>query len=161
MSVVLNAIISADDQLRYPSVSELDSIRQFMGDGEMRLKIAKTLGDANDRIVRQTSEQLFQRRPDFIAPGGNAYGDQRRGSCIRDLGWYYRLITYSIVAGNTDPVERIGLTGISEMYRMLEVPIPGMIESVRLLKLYALELLSPDEAEVASPYFDYVIGAMQ
>ena len=161
MSVVLSTIISADEQLRYPSVGELEQIKNFMDASALRLKVAQTLGDASDRVVKQAGEQLFQRRPDFIAPGGNAYGDQRRGSCIRDLGWYYRLITYSIVAGNTDPVERIGLTGIGEMYRILEVPIPGMIESIRLLKQGALELLSPAEAEVAGPYFDYVIGAMQ
>jgi allophycocyanin-B len=161
MSVVLATIISADEQLRYPTAGELESIRRFVETSEMRLKIAKTLSDNNDRVVKQAGETLFQRRPDFIAPGGNAYGEQRRASCIRDLGWYYRLITYSIVAGNNEPIERIGLTGITEMYRILEVPIPGMIESMRILKQLALELLSPAEAEVASPYFDYVIGAMQ
>lgn len=161
MSVVLATIVNADAQLRYPDPGELENIRQFVEASTLRLKIAQTLGDANDRLVKQAAELLFQRRPDFIAPGGNAYGEQRRGSCIRDLGWYYRLITYSIVAGNNDPVERIGLTGISEMYRILEVPIPGMIESMRIIKQLALDLLSPAEAEVASPYFDYVISAMQ
>jgi allophycocyanin-B len=161
MSVVLATIINADQELRYPSAGELENLRQFVEASTQRLKIAQALGDANDRIVKQAAESLFQRRPDFIAPGGNAYGEQRRGSCIRDLGWYYRLITYSIVAGNNDPVERIGLTGISEMYRLLEVPIPGMIESVRILRQLALELLSPADAEVAAPYFDYVISAMQ
>lgn len=161
MSVVLTTIVNADDQLRYPSVGELEQIKSFLEDGVVRLAIAKTLSDANDRVVKQASDQLFKMRPDLSNPGGNAYGEKRMGSCIRDLGWYYRLITYSIVAGNTDPVERIGLVGISEMYRMLEVPIPAMIESVRQLKKAALDLLQPGEVEVAAPYFDYVIGAMQ
>ncbi|UFP94909.1 allophycocyanin [Gloeobacter morelensis] len=161
MSVVLTTIMNADQQLRYPSVGELEQIKNFMEDSALRLKVAKTLSDANDRVVKQASAGLFQRRPDLNNPGGNAYGEKRLGSCIRDLGWYYRLITYSIVAGNNEPVERIGLTGIFEMYRVLEVPIPAMIESIRLLKKEALELLSPAEAEIAAPYFDYVIGAMQ
>lgn len=161
MSVVLTTILGADEQLRYPSVGELEQIKSFMEDAPVRLQIAKTLSDASDRVVKQSGDKLFQRRPDLNNPGGNAYGEKRLGSCIRDLGWYYRLITYSIVAGNNEPVDRIGLTGIFEMYRMLEAPIPAMVESVRLLKKEALDLLSPTEAEIASPYFDYVINAMQ
>ncbi|MBC8124067.1 MAG: allophycocyanin [Gemmatimonadaceae bacterium] len=161
MSVVLNAIKSADEQLRYLTTGELDAVRNFIDTSNMRLKVAQTLSEASEKVVKGAGEQLFQKRPDFIAPGGNAYGEKRTASCLRDLNWYYRLITYSIVAGNTDPVETIGLVGITEMYRILEVPIPGMIESVRLMRQGALALLSPDEAEVAAPYFDYVIGAMQ
>jgi allophycocyanin-B len=160
MSVVSQVVLKADDELRYPSAGELKSITEFFQTGEMRLQIAATLADGEKRIVEQASRQLWQRRPDFIAPGGNAYGSKERALCLRDYGWYMRLITYGLISGDKEPIESIGLIGVREMYNSLGVPVPGMIEAIRCLKDASLALLSDDEAAVAAPYFDYLIQGM-
>jgi allophycocyanin-B len=160
MSVVSQVVLKADDELRYPSAGELKSITEFFRTGEMRLQIATTLAEGEKRIVEQASRQLWQKRPDFIAPGGNAYGSKERALCLRDYGWYMRLITYGLISGDKEPIESIGLIGVREMYNSLGVPVPGMVEAIRCLKDASLALLSDDEAAIAAPYFDYVVQAM-
>jgi allophycocyanin-B len=78
MSVVSQVILKADDELRYPSSGELKSISEFLKTGEQRIRIAQTLADSEKKIVQEASRKLWQRRPDFIAPGGNAYGQRER-----------------------------------------------------------------------------------
>lgn len=109
----------------------------------------------------QASRKLWQRRPDFIAPGGNAYGQRQRAQCLRDYGWYLRLITYGVLAGDKEPIESIGLLGAREMYNSLGVPLPGMAEAIRTLKEASLALLSSADATVAAPYFDFLIQGME
>ncbi|HEY9845727.1 MAG TPA: allophycocyanin subunit alpha-B [Candidatus Caenarcaniphilales bacterium] len=160
MSVISQVLLQADDELRYPSVGELKNLQDFFKTGEQRMRIATTLAANEKRIVEQASKQLWQRRPDFISPGGNAYGDRQRALCLRDYGWYMRLITYGILAGDKEPIEKIGLIGVREMYNSLGVPVPGMAESIRCLKQAALALLSDEDTAEAAPYFDYIIQAM-
>lgn len=160
MSVVSQFILKADDELRYPSSGELKSIKEFLETGEQRMRIAASLAENEKKIVQQASKQLWQKRPDFIAPGGNAYGERQRALCLRDYGWYLRLITYGVLAGDKEPIEKIGLIGVREMYNSLGVPVPGMVESIRCLKKASLDLLSQEDAAAAAPYFDYIIQAM-
>jgi allophycocyanin-B len=160
MSVVSQVVLQADDELRYPSAGELTSIAEFCKTGEMRMRIAITLAENEKRIVEQASRQLWQKRPDFIAPGGNANGSRERALCLRDYGWYMRLITYGLIAGDKGPIESIGLIGVREMYNSLGVPVPGMVAAIGCLKDASLALLSEDEASEAAPYFDFIIQAM-
>ena len=160
MSIVSQFILKADDELRYPSAGELNSIQDFLQTGEQRMRIAATLAENEKKIVQEASKQLWQKRPDFIAPGGNAFGERQRALCLRDYGWYLRLITYGILAGDKEPIEKIGLIGVREMYNSLGVPVPGMAESIRCLKKASLALLTSEDAGEATPYFDYIIQAM-
>ena len=82
-------------------------------------------------------------------------------TCLRDLDYYLRLITYGIVAGDITPIEEIGIVGVREMYKSLGTPIEAVAEGVRAMKSAASSLLSGEDASEASSYFDYVIGAMQ
>ncbi|NJL45903.1 MAG: allophycocyanin [Leptolyngbyaceae cyanobacterium SM2_3_12] len=160
MSVVSQVILSADDELRYPTSGELKVIEEFLKTGEQRMRIAAVLSENEKKIVDQASRELWRRRPDFIAPGGNAFGQKQRALCIRDYGWYLRLITYGIIAGDKTPIESIGLVGVREMYNALDVPVPGMAEAIRCLKQASLSLLADEDAVEAEPYFDYIIQAM-
>jgi allophycocyanin-B len=160
MSVVTQVILNADEELRYPSSGELKSIQNFLQTGSQRMRIAATLADNEKKIVQEASKELWKKRPDFIAPGGNAYGDKQRALCLRDYGWYLRLISYGVLAGDKEPIEKIGLIGVKEMYNSLGVPVPGMVESIRCLKNAALALMSDEDATEAAPYFDYIIQSM-
>jgi allophycocyanin alpha subunit len=81
-------------------------------------------------------------------------------TCLRDLDYYLRLITYGVVAGDITPIEEIGIIGVREMYKNLGTPIEGVAEGVRGLKNVASSLLSGEDAAEAASYFDYVIGAL-
>ena len=160
MSVVSQVILKADDELRYPSSGELKGMDNFFQTGEQRIRIAETLSESEKKIVDQASKQLFRKRPDFRAPGGNAAGQKQYNQCLRDYGWYLRLVTYGVLAGDKEPIEKIGLIGAREMYNSLGVPIAGMAEAIRSLKEASLALLSNEDAAEAAPYFDYIIQAM-
>jgi allophycocyanin alpha subunit len=161
MSIVTKSIVSADAEARYLSPGELDRIKGFVASGERRLRIAQVLTDSRERIVKQAGDQMFQKRPDIVSPGGNAYGEEMTATCLRDLDYYLRLVSYGIVAGDITPIEEIGIVGVREMYNSLGTPIPAVAEGIRAMKNVAASLLSGEDAAEAGSYFDYVIGAMQ
>ncbi|MBD1876214.1 allophycocyanin [Nodosilinea sp. FACHB-131] len=161
MSIVTKSIVNADAEARYLSPGELDRIKGFVTSGERRLRIAQVLTESRERIVKEAGNQLFQKRPDVVSPGGNAYGEEMTATCLRDMDYYLRLITYGVVAGDVTPIEEIGLVGVREMYNSLGTPIPAVAESVRSMKAVATGLLSSEDAAEAASYFDYVVGAMQ
>lgn len=161
MSIVTKSIVNADAEARYLSPGELDRIKTFVTSGEARLRIAQVLTDSRERIVKEAGNQLFQKRPDVVSPGGNAFGEEMTATCLRDMDYYLRLITYGVVSGDVTPIEEIGLVGVREMYRSLGTPINAVAESVRCMKNVATGLMSTDDAAEAGSYFDYVIGAMQ
>ncbi|WP_017654406.1 allophycocyanin subunit alpha [Fortiea contorta] len=160
MSIVTKSIVNADAEARYLSPGELDRIKSFVSTGERRLRIAQVLTDNRERLVKQAGEQLFQKRPDVVSPGGNAYGQELTATCLRDLDYYLRLVTYGVVAGDVTPIEEIGIVGVREMYKSLGTPIEGVAEGVRGLKSVAASLLSAEDAAEAGSYFDYVVGAL-
>jgi allophycocyanin alpha subunit len=82
-------------------------------------------------------------------------------TCLRDMDYYLRLVTYGIVAGDVTPIEEIGIVGAKEMYNSLGTPIGAVVESVRAMKSVAASLLSGEDAAEAGSYFDYVIGGLQ
>jgi len=161
MSIVTKSIVNADAEARYLSPGELDRIKGFVTSGEKRLRIAQVIADSRERLVKQAGDQLFQKRPDVVSPGGNAYGEEMTATCLRDLDYYLRLVTYGIVAGDVTPIEEIGLVGVREMYKSLGTPIEGVAEGVRALKNASASLLSGEDAAEAGSYFDYVIGGLQ
>jgi allophycocyanin alpha subunit len=160
MSIVTKAIVNADAEARYLSPGELDRIKSFVSGGAQRLRIAQILTDNRERLVKQAGDQLFQKRPDVVSPGGNAYGQELTATCLRDIDYYLRLVTYGIVSGDVTPIEEIGIIGVREMYKSLGTPIAGVAEGVRGLKSAASTLLSVEDAAEAGSYFDYVIGSL-
>ncbi|MDJ0713637.1 MAG: allophycocyanin subunit alpha [Prochloraceae cyanobacterium] len=161
MSIVTKSIVNADAEARYLSPGELDRIKAFVTGGEKRLRIVQVLTESRERIIKQAGDQLFQKRPDVVSPGGNAYGEEMTATCLRDMDYYLRLITYGVVAGDVTPIEEIGLVGVREMYKSLGTPIDAVAQSVREMKDVACSLMSAEDSGEAASYFDYVVGAMQ
>jgi allophycocyanin alpha subunit len=160
MSIVTKSIVNADAEARYLSPGELDRIKAFVSGGAARLRIAETLTGSRENIVKQAGDRLFQKRPDIVSPGGNAYGEEMTATCLRDMDYYLRLITYGVVSGDVTPIEEIGLVGVREMYKSLGTDVGAVGQSVREMKEVATGMMSADDAAEAGSYFDYVIGAM-
>ena len=160
MSVISQVLERADEELRYPTISELQSVKDFLSTGAQRIRIATILAESEDKIVKKATTELFRIHPDYISPGGNAYGQRQRSQCLRDFTWYVRLTTYGVLAGDKDPIEKIGIIGVREMYNSLGVPLVGMADGVRCLKDASLALLSKEDAVTTEPYFDYIIQAL-
>nr|YP_009396716.1 allophycocyanin gamma subunit [Ophidocladus simpliciusculus]ARW65902.1 allophycocyanin gamma subunit [Ophidocladus simpliciusculus] len=160
MSVITKIILNADNELRYPSIDELESLQSYFLTSEQRIIVASILRDQEQEIIKSASKAIFQIHPEYIAPGGNAEGARKRSLCLRDYGWYLRLVTYGILSGEKESIEKIGIIGVKEMYNSLSVPILGMVDSIECLKNASLELLSDSQMKFVAPYFDFIIQGM-
>nr|YP_009297809.1 allophycocyanin gamma subunit [Kumanoa americana]AOM67543.1 allophycocyanin gamma subunit [Kumanoa americana] len=160
MSLISQIIVDADNELRYPSIGELQAIQDYLVTGENRIRIISEIKDREREIIQQASKNIFKMHPEYIAPGGNAEGARKRSLCLRDYGWYLRVITYGIIAGDKESIETIGIIGMREMYNSLGVPILGMIDSIQCLKNATLELVPQEDISIIAPYFDFIIRGM-
>ncbi|NJO40011.1 MAG: allophycocyanin [Cyanobacteria bacterium CRU_2_1] len=158
MSIITQAITSADREARYLNVEELNSIRDFYEGGQNRLRIAAVLSTHERQIVQKGSQTFWERCPVTPSNSGNR---TFQASCMRDQGWYVRLVTYAIVVGDIEPIEKSGIKGAKEMYISLGVPLRNLVECMRCLKEAALDLLSLDDVDEVAPYFDYIIQGMK
>jgi allophycocyanin alpha subunit len=160
MSIITKLIVNADAESRYLTPGEIDQIKSFVLSGDRRLRLVKALTESRERIVKQAANQLFQSRPSLVSPGGNAYGEEMTATCLRDMDYYLRLITYSVAAGETTPIEEIGLIGVRQMYSSLGTPIDAAAESVRAMKNATTAMMSGEDISEVAAYFDYLIGAL-
>lgn len=160
MSIISRIIINADNELRYPSIGELKNIQDYFNTSEERIVISCILRDKEQIIIQSASKAIFKTHPEYIAPGGNAEGARRRSLCLRDYGWYLRLVTYGILSGDKELIEKIGLIGVKEMYNSLGVPVLGMLDAIKCLKIATLEFLEEEQSSIVRPYFDFIIQGM-
>lgn len=161
MSIIKKLIVNADAECRYLTPGEMGQIQKFLKSGEHRLSLAQTITVSRERIVQLAAKQLFQLRPSIVSPGGNAYGDFMTATCLRDMDYYLRLVLYSLVAGETTPLQEIGLIGVRQMYNSLGTPTDAVAESVRAMKNVTTSMLSGEDANEVGAYFDYLIGGLQ
>nr|YP_009122294.1 allophycocyanin subunit alpha-B [Vertebrata lanosa]AJH66052.1 allophycocyanin subunit alpha-B [Vertebrata lanosa] len=160
MSIVTKVIIDADSELRYPNIGELSILKSYFNSVDERLNVVCILRDNQQNIIKLASKAIFQIHPEYIAPGGNSEGARKRSLCIRDYGWYLRLITYGVLSGEKESIEQLGVIGVKEMYNSLGVPILGMIDSIECLKKASTEFLSESQCSIVIPYFDFIIQGM-
>nr|ARW69229.1 allophycocyanin gamma subunit [Polysiphonia sp.] len=160
MSVVTKVILDADNELRYPSIGELQGLQDYFINSEERINIVCIIRDKQQDIIKLASKAIFTIHPEYIGPGGNAEGARKRSLCLRDYGWYLRLVTYGVLSGDKDSVEKLGVIGVKEMYSSLGVPILGMVDAIECLKGASLEFLSDSQVGIVVPYFDFIIQGM-
>lgn len=157
MSIITRSIAQADREARYLNAGELSAIQDFYESGLSRIRLATILADNEQKIVEKASLRFWERCPDTPSNSGNR---TYRASCLRDQAWYIRLITYSIIVGDVEPLAEIGTIGVKEMYESLEIPLPNLVEAIRSLKEVSLELLSLKDVTEVAPYFDYLIQGL-
>jgi allophycocyanin alpha subunit len=160
MSIITKMIVNADAEVRYFTPGEMEQIKLFVKSSSRRLRLVEVLTLSRDRIIKQAGKELFQRRPSIVSTGGNAYGNEMTATCLRDMDYYLRLITYSVAVGDATPIEEIGVVGVRQMYRSLGTPIEAVAESVRAMKNIASSMLSEEDASEVGTYFDYLINAL-
>jgi allophycocyanin-B len=157
MSLVKQVILDADEELRYPTPSEIRMIQSFCKTGERRIRIADKLANNTERLVDRASRRFWKRCPVTPSNSGNI---RKTASCQRDQGWYVRLTAYCVLAGNEQPLTEIGTIGMKEMYASLGIPLANWVEAVRCLKEEAIALLGDDDATEVTPYFDHIINTL-
>ena len=156
MSIVAKVIAQSDRAERFLSGAELTQLQDFFNGGTTRISAAQKLAANQQKIVDEGSKRFWAQCPNTPSNSGDP---QKTSLCQRDQGWYIRLVSYCVLAGNSKPLEDIGLDGMRDMYVSLRVPLPNLKLAMRCLKEVAMGLLSSEEAALAGPYFDQLIRA--
>jgi len=156
MSIVAKVIAQSDQANRFLSSAELTKLQDFFGSGTLRVQAAEKLSKNQDKIVDEGSKRFWSQCPNTPSNSGNP---QKTALCQRDQGWYIRLISYCVLAGNAKPLEDIGLDGMRDMYVSLGVPLANLKVAMRCLKEVTLGMLSSEEGALVAPYFDQLIRA--
>jgi allophycocyanin-B len=154
MSLIKQVILDADEELRYPTPGELRMIRSFCQSGAERIQLAQQLEARAPTIVEKGTRQFWKICPRTPSNSGNR---TKTASAKRDVGWYIRLISYCLLAGNDRPLQEIGLTGMKDLYANVGIPLANIVQFMRCLKAEAIKQLDEATAAEVVPYFDQII----
>ena len=124
-SAVTTVIASADASGRFPTISDIESVKGSFDRANARLEAAEKLAVHIDRF---TSEAL-----DYVY-GKQSYEQANKDKCARDIHHYLRLINYCLVTGGTGPLDEWGIAGMREVIRAQQLPTVAYIESFSYIR---------------------------
>nr|YP_010850990.1 Allophycocyanin beta 18 subunit [Aphanocladia stichidiosa]WGH13986.1 Allophycocyanin beta 18 subunit [Aphanocladia stichidiosa] len=131
---ITNVLNKYDITGKYLDKIGIQEIETYLNSAIDRLKVTEIIASNSSKIVKETANRLYSEQPELLRPGGNSYTTRRYATCLRDIDYYLRYASYSLIAGNTDLLNERLLDGLKETYLSLNVPIGPIIRSVEILK---------------------------
>lgn len=132
--VISNIVNKYDITGKYLDSTGIQEIEEYFDTALERLEITELIASNSSKIVKETATRLYLEQPELLRPGGNSYTTRRYATCLRDIDYYLRYVSYSLIAGNNNILNERLLDGLKETYSSLSVPIGPIVRTVEILK---------------------------